>query len=297
MSQDTSDEHDEILDHYSIHTLEQLRVISDELRVSILTLITARALTATQVAEALGQAPAKVHYHVRELERVGLAKIVETREKGGILEKYYRAVARRYDTDPKLFFQPEGEDDMLGIMRDVLRQRVDGFLRAARLAQRQLLAGDEAAPQRALAVESSQMWLTTQEMQRLTNQITELLDAYQTPRGLPDEREYSLMLFVYSTQAAQAPESRAVADARANDAAHLHRVVTAGVLRYARADLEQVAARGEMLDVHVFGFCSFARDVAPDLVRRTIARFSYQGVLDASDEVRAVLRQLEEKEP
>lgn len=27
------------------------------------------------------------HYHVRELERVGLVQLVETREKGGILEK------------------------------------------------------------------------------------------------------------------------------------------------------------------------------------------------------------------
>src|SRR5205823_777798 len=52
-----------------------------------------KAMTATQIGEALDLPANKVHYHVRELERVGLVRLVETREKGGILEKYYRLVA------------------------------------------------------------------------------------------------------------------------------------------------------------------------------------------------------------
>ena len=51
-------------------------------------------MTVTQLGDILGIAPARVHYHVRELEKVGLLCPVETREKGGILEKYYQPVAK-----------------------------------------------------------------------------------------------------------------------------------------------------------------------------------------------------------
>ncbi|MFX9193241.1 hypothetical protein ABTN81_19910, partial [Acinetobacter baumannii] len=50
--------------------------------------------TVTQLGDELGETPSKLHYHVRELERIGAIKLVETREKGGILEKYFRAVAK-----------------------------------------------------------------------------------------------------------------------------------------------------------------------------------------------------------
>jgi len=36
---------------------------------------------------------------VKELEKQNFIKIVEVVEKGGILEKYYRAVARNYKVD------------------------------------------------------------------------------------------------------------------------------------------------------------------------------------------------------
>ena len=84
---------DEIAKVYEINSLEQLRAMADQLRLSILQRLLGRAMTVTQLGEALGIAPAKAHYHVRELERVGLVRLVQTREKGGILEKYYRAVA------------------------------------------------------------------------------------------------------------------------------------------------------------------------------------------------------------
>ncbi len=64
------------------------------LRLRIIDLLQGHPMTVTQLGEIMGMAPAKVHYHVRELERVGLLQLVETREKGGILEKYYQPIAK-----------------------------------------------------------------------------------------------------------------------------------------------------------------------------------------------------------
>lgn len=73
---------DELPDVYYIENLEQLRAIADALRVRIIEVLLASPRTATQIAEQCGMPANKVHYHVRELERVGLVRIVETRERG-----------------------------------------------------------------------------------------------------------------------------------------------------------------------------------------------------------------------
>src|SRR5579859_254252 len=84
---------EELLEVYNLETIEQMRAIADQLRQRIMQELLQEPRTATQVAEVLGLAPAKVHYHIRELERVGLVNLVFTREKGGILEKYFQPIA------------------------------------------------------------------------------------------------------------------------------------------------------------------------------------------------------------
>lgn len=82
-------------DQYIIKSYDQARVLSHKLRMKITHLFEdEKPRTATHIAEELGMQTAKVHYHVRELMRVGLLELVETREKGGVLEKYYLPVAR-----------------------------------------------------------------------------------------------------------------------------------------------------------------------------------------------------------
>src|SRR5579884_2722178 len=87
---------------YYLETVEQLRAIADELRQRIIQALGDTPMTVTQLGERLGLAPSKIHYHVRELERVGLVKLVKTREKGGILEKYYSPIAEFISVPPSL---------------------------------------------------------------------------------------------------------------------------------------------------------------------------------------------------
>src|SRR5215472_14641039 len=86
----------DIEDVFSLTTLDQVRTMADPLRVRILERLVRAPMTVKMLGTDLGEPPAKVHYHVRELERIGVIRLVETREKGGVLEKYYRAVARDF---------------------------------------------------------------------------------------------------------------------------------------------------------------------------------------------------------
>jgi DNA-binding transcriptional ArsR family regulator len=58
--------------------------------------------TCAQLAEALGQTPQKIYYHVKVLEVAGAIERVEERRVRGIPEGYYRATARTYWLSPKL---------------------------------------------------------------------------------------------------------------------------------------------------------------------------------------------------
>jgi DNA-binding transcriptional ArsR family regulator len=58
--------------------------------------------TCAQLAEALGETPQKIYYHVKVLEDAGAIEKVEERRVRAIPEGYYRATARSYWLSPKL---------------------------------------------------------------------------------------------------------------------------------------------------------------------------------------------------
>ncbi|KUO70009.1 MAG: hypothetical protein APF77_09225 [Clostridia bacterium BRH_c25] len=92
-----------------LSTLDEIKTFSDPFRLKILLAYGDKnePMTVKQIAVKLDEVPAKVHYHVKELERIGILEIVETREKSGILEKYYLPTAENIRID-KNFSTSEG---------------------------------------------------------------------------------------------------------------------------------------------------------------------------------------------
>ena len=62
-----------------------------------------------------------------------------------------------------------------------------------------------------------------------------------------------------------------------------------GLRHFTRADLEEVRAAGQTLQIHVLGLASIADDVTPELARATITSIEVLGALHASPEVKAAL--------
>jgi leucyl aminopeptidase (aminopeptidase T)/DNA-binding transcriptional ArsR family regulator len=90
----------------------QIKALANPERVRILTLLVERSGTAKQVADWTGGTRGRVHYHIKELERAGLVEQVRTVESGGVVEKYYRAVARN-------FYLGRGIGEYAGLTGDV----------------------------------------------------------------------------------------------------------------------------------------------------------------------------------
>ena len=76
-----------------ILTYDQIKLLSDSRRMTILQMLMASPATLTQLARALRQSPAWIRHHIKILESANLVEIAEIRTTGTVTEKYYRAKA------------------------------------------------------------------------------------------------------------------------------------------------------------------------------------------------------------
>ncbi|MWV43575.1 helix-turn-helix domain-containing protein [Paenibacillus sp. HJL G12] len=76
-----------------LSTIEEIRIYSDPYRMKILSHFQRMDHPATikEIADAMGEVPAKVYYHAKKLESIGLIHIVSTKEINGINAKYYES--------------------------------------------------------------------------------------------------------------------------------------------------------------------------------------------------------------
>jgi DNA-binding transcriptional ArsR family regulator len=104
---------------YTLTDLEQVKVLSDPLRLRILEVLCARERTTKQVAEEIGEKPTRLYHHVDALERVGLIRLSRTRQNRGTVEKYYLGVARAFRADTSLF-STTGDTEATKTVADVV---------------------------------------------------------------------------------------------------------------------------------------------------------------------------------
>ncbi len=290
---------DEIPERYNLESIEQLRGVADSLRLRIYEALAQRAMTATQVGEEMQIAAPKAHYHVRELERLGLVRLVETRERGGILEKYYRAVARNLIAPPQLLRGAKPEE-VVAAVTEVFTNLSQSFL----TAMGRYAAEDEPQAMHSPIMDGVTLWMTPQELKQMVNSVEDLFAPFRKRRGLPDEREARVTLVGFDAQLAEQDESdtqmgpgmlpdTSAAVAAPSSELLRRRVSLVGALTYSREDLERVIAAGEWLDIDVVGYLSFGDDVTAPLIDRAIAHLRYRGVLSASRDVLDALKRKE----
>jgi DNA-binding transcriptional ArsR family regulator len=299
---------------YNLVTVEQVRVMADELRQRILEELRDQPRTVTQVGEILDLAPSKVHYHVRELERVHLVDLVETREKGGILEKYYRSVARSFWV-PRELFQHAPREDFLSALKDILDECVAGVTSALLRLSR----NEELGPERHLILGREHVWLTEEDFDDFRAGLNALVEKYQTRAG-KSGRLWTFVPLAYDTalslegRAAGEEVGAAVSHQTAPSAAEplpatppwpsesaevalrlsgKSRSWVMGVVSLNRKDLERTLGEGKRLDLTVFGLVHFSDDVSAELAERAIGRFRHRGKIRASAEVLEVLQRKE----
>lgn len=108
----------EMEDFIRADTAEQFRALGNVTREEILTLLSERAATTSQLAEALGKPKGSVGYHVKVLEQAGFVRIVRTNKVRAMTEKYYGRTART------IVFGKGSSDDPFFMLDDVRREGI-----------------------------------------------------------------------------------------------------------------------------------------------------------------------------
>jgi len=87
--------------HRTLRTEAEIAAYLHRSRIAILDALRHGPATASQIAQGMGVHAANLTRHLRILERAGLIALVEKRDTGRNLEKYYAAVASSFDVAPE----------------------------------------------------------------------------------------------------------------------------------------------------------------------------------------------------
>ncbi len=234
---------------FYLESIEDLRTIADTLRVRLFDHLVRQPLTVTQLAELVGETAAKIHYHVRELERIGVVRLVETREKGGVLEKYYRAVAKNITVTPDLLH---------GAPNDELAAMVNEYFQ---LVSRETLQALNIAVQHpdqhpSFTLSKQVLWATRDEYQAFMKQMAAATDAYNTPRGLEGEQEWVFNVISHPMIPSVPEMTTPAVPTPASQRSRRSIMVLIGDIHLSRADLEKSRGRWQTLRHYIIGAMS-----------------------------------------
>ena len=76
-----------------------IKALSHPVRANALTILNQRVASPKEIACELGEEVGKVSYHVKELRNLGCVELVDTAQRRGATEHYYRGVAQAYLSD------------------------------------------------------------------------------------------------------------------------------------------------------------------------------------------------------
>lgn len=133
---------------FVVSDLDTLRALADPIRMQILEVMGSQICTVRDVAGKLGLSAGKLYYHFNTLEKIGLVRVVETRQVANLIEKQYQAAADSIDIDPHLLRFTIGEDnqDLASTIRSMCETTRDDMLRSLEARSMALQQGSPEQP-------------------------------------------------------------------------------------------------------------------------------------------------------
>ena len=176
---------------------EQLKTISDPLRMQLLECVSSEALTVKQMAARLGQPPTKLYYHVSALEEAGFVVVVDTRLKSGIVEKYYRITAQNIQVDRNLLKQSDAKDEVLQTMLSaVFDSTIADLQQSFAAGQLDLEAVNQDSDKRLILVRST-YHLRSSDVAKFVEKIHDLLKELDAAEDKTDPLSYACTIAFY----------------------------------------------------------------------------------------------------
>lgn len=166
---------------------EQYRAVGDPTRQRIISLLTEKAATTSQLAEALGQPKGSIGHHLKVLEGAGLIRVVRTRQVRAITEKYYGRTARLFE-----FCGVEGIPSREPALQ-LLRQAINEYV-----------APEPEEPFNDVLT-LAHARIPEDRAQEFAGRVWDLVDEFRVLDGVPGEKVYGFIAGVYLTDLPELP--------------------------------------------------------------------------------------------
>ena len=184
---------------FIINDLETLKVVADPVRNQILEVLEKKPQNVKEVAGKLGLAPSKLYYHFNMLEKVGLIKVVETRQIANLIEKYFHTTSSFIDIDPNLlnFSTVEGKENMFTMVSSTIDTTREDLLRSLQARALQLEQG-EPGKLRSVTLSRHLSNLSDEKADEFHKRFNHLLDEFiDTDTKNPEDQTFALTIALY----------------------------------------------------------------------------------------------------
>ncbi|HZG15461.1 MAG TPA: helix-turn-helix domain-containing protein [Candidatus Bathyarchaeia archaeon] len=174
---------------FNVTDPEALKSLAIPERVKILELFEdLEPRTAKQIATELGENAARLHYHVKELVRVGLLEQVDTRVKGSIVEKYYQPIAKVIQVKLRVMIE-ENAQQISDILFTPLRTTEQDLVRTLnRFVSSDIDVRKEYHD--TFAYNVSELYLTTDERNEMVEEVNAIIRKYKENKNIEGRRKF-----------------------------------------------------------------------------------------------------------
>jgi len=156
-----------------LSTVEEIKAVSDPYRYKILNCFHSVGVPSTvkQIADRMGEVPAKVYYHVKKMEAAGILCLHHTQEVNGIVAKYYELAAATFD------IRHEDGSDSSGLFLSEAQQMVSQMYTSSRDLIIETISKNKGNREKIDATLSTQeIYITRDQAKELANFIVKFSD-------------------------------------------------------------------------------------------------------------------------
>lgn len=190
---------DEFMRDPEASPLDMIKALGDPMRLRIISALTTPR-TVKQVGDYLGEDASKLYYHVKELYRVGLVDLVETRVVGGVAEKYYRATETKLDEEVQRKMTDLCQDDpeaAARMMSDLVNSVVANVLTEFSWVTGQIRENSEGEGELTMTILAKFLRLRPEKSRELAAKLSELVDEAGDPDAAENEQRFHLVTLLF----------------------------------------------------------------------------------------------------
>jgi len=188
---------------YEVKTKEELKVISDPFRMSIIKtfLKSNKSMTLKDVADILGVAPSKVHYHAKKIIAFDMLALDYTKEINGIIAKYYKSGYDSYHIN-YCELDENMDDKFISAAEEVVLKLVSDFSNTFvnRIREKHKMIGDKETivsmddVEIKGAITQDSLFLTEEEYKDVIAEIGKIFDKYGKKTDEKEKLKFSFLL-------------------------------------------------------------------------------------------------------